>query len=268
MPTNIQMAKITPKLAAKYLEQNKNNRVLNMHRVDQLAAAFKNGEYRQTYDPIRICKDGTLQDGQHRLSAIIKSGVTLDMMVASGLEPEAFDCIDIGKKRTAADMLGRHGEHNTSTLAAALFWVHNWEMAKGTDRGFVGCRGANQPRIAQSLALLKTHPGIRDYVAAAKHCRIITPSILAALAYIFSLTDKKLATRFLDGVVTGESLKKDCPIYHLRELLVKNATSKAKLSRNNLVTYAVKAWNMLRSGKPCAAGALRVVDGEAIPRIL
>lgn len=269
MPANnITMAKITPELAAKYLERNKNNRPLNNRRVDQLAAAFKNGEYRQTYEPIRICKDGTLQDGQHRLAAIVKSRVTLEMLVASGLPSEAFDCIDIGKKRTTADMLGRHGEINASTLAAALFWVHNWELAKKTDAGFIGSRGEVQPRTAQSLALLETHPGIRQYITSAKHCHIITPAILAALSYIFSLTDKKLAAKFLDGVTTGKNLDENCPIYRFREILIKNSASKAKMHRNSLVTLAVKAWNMLRSGKPCPAGSLRVYDGEAIPKIL
>jgi hypothetical protein len=57
-------------------------------------------------DGIIIGKTGRLLQGQHRLMAIIKSGVTCKMIVWRGVDDDVFRVLDRGKTRSASDALG------------------------------------------------------------------------------------------------------------------------------------------------------------------
>lgn len=95
---------ITPKIAAEMLLQNTHNRKRSNLEVGRLTAQMKRGEWKLTHEGIAFAFDGRLIDGQTRLEAIVKSGVTLKMLVCRGLEfDEAFGAIDRGRKRTLSD---------------------------------------------------------------------------------------------------------------------------------------------------------------------
>ena len=98
---------ITPERAAELLQNNPKNRHLRGRRVAAYANALKNGEWKQNTDPIAISEDGELLNGQHRLVAIIKSGVSMDCLVA-------YDCpkdtiFDKGAERNIGDSLYMRG---------------------------------------------------------------------------------------------------------------------------------------------------------------
>ena len=67
---------ITPKIAEQYLAKNSNNYSrLYKATVDQYAYEMLNGEWIFNGEAIKFNKSGKLVDGQHRLSAIVKSDV-------------------------------------------------------------------------------------------------------------------------------------------------------------------------------------------------
>lgn len=94
-------------MAREWLERNTINRPLRKSVVAGYKAAYIRGEHRVTHQGIAFCKTGELLDGQHRLTAIAEmpDGFSLEMQVTTGLEPEAFEGIDIGLKRTPGDVL-------------------------------------------------------------------------------------------------------------------------------------------------------------------
>jgi hypothetical protein len=75
--------------------------------VDWWKALLLNGEYVQTHQGVCFLEDGALGDGQHRLTAIseMPGGGGFDILVTRGLSVKAFEVIDNGVKRTAADAL-------------------------------------------------------------------------------------------------------------------------------------------------------------------
>jgi hypothetical protein len=80
---------ITPQTARTWLlELNQNNQRPIERRVQHFAADMKNGRWKNCYQPISFDADGTLADGQHRLRAIVESGVTLTCLVARGVPRE------------------------------------------------------------------------------------------------------------------------------------------------------------------------------------
>lgn len=111
---------ITPEIASSWLIKNSNNRPLSSYWVDTLVSAMKKGEWKYNAEAIKFDEDGNLLDGQHRLTAIVKSGVSIQALVVYGLAPEVFITLDQGRKRTTRDDLAMNGVHNTSNIAAAL----------------------------------------------------------------------------------------------------------------------------------------------------
>lgn len=102
---SVRILRIGPPEAAALLAANKDNRPLRQGRVRFYARTMKAGGWKLTHQGIAFCIDGRALDLQHRMHAIIESGLTVDMMVTEGLSAEAFDAIDQHERRSVADSL-------------------------------------------------------------------------------------------------------------------------------------------------------------------
>ncbi|MFA6134677.1 MAG: hypothetical protein WC869_11745 [Phycisphaerae bacterium] len=101
------MEYITPEAAKRYLAANHpENRKVRRYWVKVLAGILKRGEYTPTHQGAALDIFGRLVDGQHRLLAIVDSGIGAWMWVCRGLPEHAFWLFDCGIKRSAADALG------------------------------------------------------------------------------------------------------------------------------------------------------------------
>lgn len=96
-----EIVRVTPELAKEILKGNTCNRNISSHRVNLYANDMINGKWSLTGMGISINKDGRLLDGQHRLSAIIKANVAVDMLICSDIDNATE--FDTGKKRSLAD---------------------------------------------------------------------------------------------------------------------------------------------------------------------
>ena len=76
---------VTPNLAAQWLETNSNNRPLSKPYVEELARYLLNGTFQTTHQGIAFDNQDRLRDGQHRLTAIVQTGIAVRLLVATGL---------------------------------------------------------------------------------------------------------------------------------------------------------------------------------------
>lgn len=94
--------------------------------ISRYADDMRNGKWGLTHQGIAFNSDGILLDGQHRLWAIIRSGVTVPMVIAFNLDEgpaegiHPIDLIDCGKQRTVGNRLQLHGIANANYLAATM----------------------------------------------------------------------------------------------------------------------------------------------------
>lgn len=84
---DVQRVLVTPEVAAEMLTKNTRNREIVEASVEQFADLLRRGEFEKfTGKPNRaavsFASDGVLRDGQHRLTAIVRSGVATEMYVA------------------------------------------------------------------------------------------------------------------------------------------------------------------------------------------
>lgn len=105
---------ITPELAAEYLSRNCTNRALRGKDVDALARDMINGKFVLTHQGIALDSAGNLLDGQHRLSAVVKAGVSVYMRVTRGIKFEDAAFMDIGVKRNLQDGFAFSGKYSDS----------------------------------------------------------------------------------------------------------------------------------------------------------
>lgn len=116
--------RITPGMAANWLEANTINRPLRKSVVEGFIAAYKRDEHRLTHQGIAFAETGELIDGQHRLTAISKMppDFYVEMMVTRGMQKSAFDAIDQGLKRSHSDVLRIDSGH--AAVARHLATLH------------------------------------------------------------------------------------------------------------------------------------------------
>lgn len=131
--------RICPETAKAMLEKTKENGFVNRHVslriVENYASAMRRGEWECNGETIKISTAGSVIDGQHRLLAVIASGVTIKCLVVRNVSDSAFKSIDKGKKRTHGDILGIMGYSNRNVLAAASRIVMRFEKTESFTQG-------------------------------------------------------------------------------------------------------------------------------------
>lgn len=109
---------LTPALAKLFYDERARNRVIVRTHVNRLAAAMQRGEWKVTHQGLAFNKDGKLLDGQHRCQAVIKSGVTIRILVTWNVPDEAMDVMDTGVTRKAHQQLQIAGTANANYIQA------------------------------------------------------------------------------------------------------------------------------------------------------
>lgn len=109
---------VTPEKAAAYLEtmerrkakdDKRSNRTLRQHKVDYYAGQMVKGLWRVTHQGIAFDEEGCLVDGQHRMWAIIETGLSQKMQATRGLTDDDVIALDQGMLRTNEDVAHYQG---------------------------------------------------------------------------------------------------------------------------------------------------------------
>jgi hypothetical protein len=112
---------ITPEMAKEMLdESNFSNRNIRNGVVNRYAKMMLDGDWKLSPEPIVFATNGRLLNGQHRLSAVVRSGVSCQFSVMTGVEESVFEVLDRGATRNASDALGLN---KTLTEAGRLLSV-------------------------------------------------------------------------------------------------------------------------------------------------
>lgn len=269
---------ITPEIADFWLKTyNRSNRPLNDSHVIFLTSQMERGQWvEMNGNTISFNNDLQLNDGQHRLAAIVKSGLSFNFVVMVGVSKEAFMVMDTGRKRSGGDVLSIEGYKKYSLLSAAASFVLNWDRGKfaaGAKKG--GGKTKNSVTNTDILQFVKDNESIflSQCDAAKKYYKtgdkLVTESWLAALLHILSRVDAKSAERFIFQLATGTDIKYRTGLYFLR-----NKLSQAKLSDSKAIptktklAYIVKAWNSHRKGLENVKLRYHPSKGEKFPTII
>ena len=130
----LKLRHITPKIAERYLNDNKGNRSLRSGVVERYASDMKLGRWTDCPVPISFYDSGEIADGQHRLYAVIESGCTVPFFVLEGLPQAAGLNIDTGVGRSLVDngrISGIDPNLSNTLVALAVFYSRGERVVSG-----------------------------------------------------------------------------------------------------------------------------------------
>jgi hypothetical protein len=126
---------VTPDTASLWMRKNHpQNRGITRARVNRYSKDMTAGLWLYSGEPVQFDENGLLINGQHRLLAIIESGVTVDLLVVRGLPAKTIGVLDTGKPRNEADLLrmAGHTEATGRHVATARRMLLGFGHAQGT----------------------------------------------------------------------------------------------------------------------------------------
>lgn len=244
---------VTPEMARKLLEQNTRNRKVSKGNYAQVLEAMTAGEWELNGEAIKIARDGTLLDGQHRCLVSAENDIPFQTLIVYGLPANTQDTMDTGKSRSAADVLSIEGypsANNLASITIAIIRSERWNLkaAVSTSNSF----NAITPK--QVLARVQEEPSLVDlsrYATSVRKCGL-SAKLSGVLFYHFSKIDQDDAEHFFNTLRDGEGLERGNPIHTLREQLL-SLKNNVRGSANTayLAAITIKAWNKYRLGEEC-----------------
>jgi hypothetical protein len=245
---------ITPEMAARWLSRNSKNRRLNPLAINRIAKEIKAGLFRErTGNTIIIDRDGNLQDGQHRLAAIVQTGISLRLWVLFGADPDDFQVIDIGGagRRTDGQILAMSGVPNATGLRATAhsylrmcdyaneLWTGSM-IAPAIVREFVM---VNQTDLASAVSVgkkVEQRTGLPRYQFAA-----VAFAVNKSSTFTVRVWDE-----WVDQLCEGIMLPPDSTALLLSRWSANNRVGYGSpLAQQRVISVISKAWNMHAKGE-------------------
>jgi hypothetical protein len=237
---------ITPEMATRLLEHNKNNRPISDPHVTRIADQIKAGKWKFNGDTIKIASDEQVLDGQHRLWAIINANTAVESIIVRGIDPEAFSTIDtIRRQRSPADVLSRKGiKVSRQVAASAITWLLRWNRGVLVDYR----RPENRIENSDIEKNWPLHPGlIRAIEHTQKLRRLCNISVLAMMYYVISSRDTFLAERMVTTLANPGGVGIDDPFFRLRHYFTQDRIT--TLDPVYTIALIIKAANAAKAGR-------------------
>jgi hypothetical protein len=251
---------ITPAIATEWLVNNSRNRQLSEDLVVNYAAEMEAGHWALNGESIKFDNAGRMIDGQHRLRAIILFGKPVKILVTRGIDPAAFDTLDCGKKRTAADVLSIKGVKYSVRISGALGWI--WRFVTDTVE-----KRSRKPATRTVEEALEKYPEVKAVteMVGDNVNHIISTPLVIALYVLFRRHNVAVADQWFSALKDGCTEADNHTMFILREKLIRNRSEKARLPAEELAAYCIKCFNALLDEDEIRF--LKKVHGETFPRI-
>lgn len=257
-------ALVGPVLATLLLERNTGNRPVvlagSTRCVQAYAEAMKRGEWRLNGEPVIISSTGELNDGQHRLNAIIQAGAHVQMLLTFGVERDSRHTVDQGVARTPGHILSMFGEKSANQLATALQFV--WALDN-----FLTLNA--RPSTDQLLHTLERNPRVRDAIRDASHLAgefRLSVGYIAGAHYRCQEHDRYQADRFLEALTTGVNIQNmNSPVARLRRMFTEHCAKRQRKTAIEQAANYIKAYNSFTRGRT-GQFVWKGNGGEAFPK--
>lgn len=244
------IATVTPEMARLWIDTCMRNRKITKAHVDRLAADMRDGRWVLNGEPVQFDREGRLINGQHRLSAIVLSGVTVQMLVVTGVEPRAQDTIDIGAARSIGNILQLHGYPSAIELGALASADYRYSNAPG-----IVWANTNMP--SKATMLVNVERNSEQYQSALRAAKRASENINAhripyALLHVLAhRSGHDLAWGgFEDRLFSGVGLEEGDARLTFRNHLIRRPRSHGSWSQQHSLAIGIKAFNAYLQGKP------------------
>lgn len=252
--TSVDIVLVTSEMAARWLRQNTSNRRLDASNVDMYVRIIRAGRWHLSNDAVSFGPDGTVLNGQHRLTAIVKTGIACELLVMTNAKVASQVAMDAQKKRTAGDYLAIMGHTNYTHLAAVtrVILLHQiGQLANG------GNYKLSNDEVAEFVA---QHPDLAHAVTRAQAMtkKVDCPqSVVGAAIWLLTPIDPDDMAAFMNAWRDGVNLAEGDPILALTARLREVRRNRRIVSRAEYLALILRAWNAWRDGRTVTGFPLR-----------
>lgn len=245
-----------------------------------LPVSSTNTKWRRTHQGAAMDTKGQLQDGQHRLAAVIAAASELDdptfaveMPFFVGMDPENFASIDEGLNRSAMDVFYTSGVPYGSAITSMIRLIIAMRddaprkriRQKQTNEAILSFYHDNDPEDLKAAAKFGSTHARKTYCTAGP---------LASATFMLRKangSDNTYVSAFLEGLVTGRkagtrlSLDDDDPRKTARDYFIAIKTNHKVLRGIEALSIIFIAWNNFVVGKH--PRSVSFTDDTKIPSI-
>lgn len=223
-------------------------RKLRPKHADNLARDMSSNNWNFDGSPIRIDVNGNLLDGQHRLTAVKKSGIRLLFLFVTGLPVSVYSTIDTVLARRFADALRKDKYNNVTGRGALVNILDRWLTHKPLDLAY-------KLTHTELYAIHDKHVNGIDRameltVGIAKKTPMQT-SLIAFSWWILLQIDEEKAHNFMTQFIHGESIKRTMPAFTIRTKFLNE--SDRRFNRQETLDMFFQAWNAFYVGNTLAS---------------
>jgi len=276
MKITTEIETITPSKAKEYLKKsNPNNRTIMETVVATYARDMQKGNWKANGETIVFDKNGMLQNGHHRLNAVIKSGCNIVFNVCRGVEPECVITYDDFSARKKSQVLQMEGLLNANPVSSATRLALIYKNRTGLNGEIKSWNTTYKPTTTEMRD--ECFENYELYQWAFKNASIIKthskgmfslPSLI--VVYVIACDNWKNKERvevFAEKIAKGNSLELTDPELILRNMANRHREDKRKHIHANYMRNAIiYAWNASLKGKKITS--IRLRDANRILEIL
>lgn len=249
---------VTPEQATTWLAKRKHNRAIRKTDVTFLSRQLREGLWRRNPQPILFERSsGLLVDGQHRLSAVVDSGIPTWFRIES-VDDDVMPVLDTGRSRTAGDVLSMgdqaavSGSYTAQAAAAKLLLA--WERNRNPFIGQAGGSGRIANVEIWQFMSRALYPTIVFNVARGVQLQSAGvpggSGMWGAMLTKFETIDSALCDEFYEGMLTGADLAETSPILAVRNRLRASRNSRYVMPRVETATVIIRGWNAFVEKRP------------------
>lgn len=256
---------IGPELASQMLSVPRRNRPIRRSAVEQYVDDIVNGRWRLTPETILVGPEGEVVDGQHRLSAIVQSGVTLPFLVVFNIGTDLLRVVDTGRSRSTANVIGLLTDVKQETgLTRAARLLHLY-LNVSYDVVWAGrnLKVLSASALEDFILSIPAEPSDDEVGTPAPgyehlaHCvklatdvgrRVPMPPTPMAVGMYLTSMEIPLSRQedWIASLATGADLTSDSPVLALRERM---RNRKPSMPVRDVLALYLSAWAAWRDGK-------------------
>lgn len=258
----VEIVDITPHMASEMLKnQVDGQRALREEAVENFVKDMLEGRFRLSPDCI-VLIDGKLANGQHRLYGVVKAKKPARFVLLTSNDPQMFEIIDCGIKRTVGDVIDVPSPNSVAAVASKVLSI---------EQGTISSRSVyRKPRRSEIISFIRenTNPlveAVRTSDSAGRKTRMLPISLAGAFVYIASKkNDPAVVKKFIADVYSGDSSGDAAKVMNRK--LIDNITSRtSRFPAAYMFALLIKAWNSYRKGT--VPGQLKLDERESFPQI-
>lgn len=204
---------VSPALAQDWLNRyaDPKKRSIRPLRVADYAAEMSSGNWLWGTAAITFVTNGSvyLDNGHHRLSGVVRAGVSVWMLVITGAAPDVRSVTDIGLNRSGADNIKMWGGTSYTTgIAAGVKMAIIYDQTVGTNRVWRGPSTFHLPTKREIVERWKLEPALWLDVMAAVQAGMksipagIPPKAITTAVYLMERKHPGDGVAFINRLAT------------------------------------------------------------------